>query len=179
MIRVLAALLVVGCASASNAPASPGASWDAPEGDEAPGSVPDGSSGSDATALASAGLPSPEPPPGAKSLPELLVRTVGLHVGGGRNDRASKEPYLNAVEQRFTDFLDCYRLVDVPGDEGTFGIELVVGASGVVERTDKPRPGLSGEAFRSCMLQVFQTIAFEPTKAPVIVSYSVRFSLDQ
>src|SRR5688572_17608544 len=46
------------------------------------------------------------PPDPARSLPEVTVRNVGLHIGGGSNDAASKEPFQRAIAARFEAFLD-------------------------------------------------------------------------
>lgn len=182
MVRVLAALLGAACASAPSAPAGSPESFDeqaeSRSGAEAGTPGAPGADGGTRTATAPPTDPSTPvlAPAGANSLPEMKVRSVGLHVGGGRNDRASKEPFLRAIERQFPDLLRCYALVDEPGQEGTFGIDLHILTSGAVSRWEQPRPGLAGEAFRSCVLRVFEKISFDPIAAPVVVSYSVRFS---
>jgi hypothetical protein len=105
------------------------------------------------------------------------VQSIGMHVGGGANDPASKAPFLRALEARFPAFLECFRLVPEPGSGGTFGVDLRVAAAGGPPSVEEPRTVLGGDAFRSCMLSAFESVAFEPTKKPVVISYSVRFTL--
>jgi hypothetical protein len=111
-------------------------------------------------------------------LPAVNVRNVGLHVGGGPNDAASKQPFLRAIERQFPEFLRCYQLVGEPGKEGTFGVDLHVPTAGGTARVEQPRTGLTGDEFRACMVSAFEKVVFEPTKKPVVISYSVRFHLE-
>jgi hypothetical protein len=106
------------------------------------------------------------------------VKTVGLHVGGGPNDAAGKAPFITAVEQRFPDFLRCYRLVSEPGESGTFGVDLHIERGGGKPRVDQPRGGLGGEAFRACMISAFESVEFPHMKKPEVISYSLRFTVD-
>lgn len=133
--------------------------------------------GAQGGAFSTATGPSPPAPPGAESLPAVSVRNVGLHVGGGANDNASKAMFLRSVEQRFPELLRCYRLVAEPGQSGTFGVDLHIGAEGGAPQVEQPRTGLGGDEFRACMLAAFASVSFEPPKKPVVVSYSVRFSV--
>lgn len=181
MLRALAALLLAACASAPHSSSTtPGSSVG--ESTEASGREPGDprdaakSDGRDSAERAPDAVPS-GPPPGTPSLPEVNVRNVGLHVGGGRNDAASKAPFLSTLERHHPDFLRCYRLVEEPGTQGTFGVDLHVGRKGVVERVEQPRPGLPGDEFRDCMVRVFEKVQFEPMSSPVVISYSVRFSV--
>ena len=52
-------------------------------------------------------------------MPEVAVENVGLHIGGGPNDDASKAPFRNAIAARFADFRRCYTKVSQPGKGGT------------------------------------------------------------
>jgi hypothetical protein len=180
MYRALAALLLAGCAAAPAA-STPGVTspeeMAASPSPEAAGGSPPGAQTESAAAQSGGPAATGEPPAGASSLPEVYVRNIGLHVGGGRNDAASKEPFLRALERQFPEFLRCYQLVEQPGQQGTFGVDLHVGRSGAVDRVEQPRPGLSGEDFRACMVRVFETVQFGSLAAPVVLSYSVRFSL--
>jgi hypothetical protein len=146
--------------------------------------APESSSGDASESAPSAAAP--EAPPGASEgpspstppLPSLSVKYIGMHVGGGANDAASKAPFVRALEQRFPAFLECYRLASEPGNGGTFGIDLRISAQGGAPEVEEPRTAIPGEAFRECMLKAFRSVDFEPPKKPVVISYSLRFTLE-
>jgi hypothetical protein len=108
-------------------------------------------------------------------LPEVSVKSYGLHIGGGHADE--REPIQRTLEYSFPRFLDCYPLVENPGKEGTFGIDLVVPAAGGNPELRQPRTAFRGDAFKGCMLKVFQTVRFKPQRRATAVSYSVKFSV--
>jgi hypothetical protein len=176
--RLALLLFVSGCSAAAPPPehpseASPSPST-APETSsaDAPESAPSAAA-SEAAPVASEG-PSPSTPP----LPSLSVKYIGMHVGGGANDAASKAPFVRALEQRFPAFLECYRLAAEPGNGGTFGIDLRIPAQGGSPEVEEPRTAIPGDAFRECMLKAFRSVTFEPPKKPVVISYSLRFTLE-
>jgi hypothetical protein len=112
-------------------------------------------------------------------LPELSVKSFGLHVGGGARDAAARDDFLRALEGAKSRYLDCYRLIDEPGAIGTFGADLTVGGSGGKPRVGKPRTKLRGEEFQACMVHAFESVSFSapPSGRAVVVSYSVKFNL--
>jgi hypothetical protein len=111
-------------------------------------------------------------------LPELTVRNVGLHVGGGSNDEAEKGPFKHAVEARFDDFLRCYRSVDEPERGGTFGVDLFIGRAGGRPEVRQPRTVIKGSEFRECMVAAFSKVVFDkPARGATVISYSLRFEL--
>jgi hypothetical protein len=110
-------------------------------------------------------------------LPALEVTSIGMHVGGGPNDSASKAPFVRAVEAKFPAYLECFRLAKEPGSGGTFGVDLRVPAGGGAPVVEEPRSALQGDEFHECMLKAFASVVFEPTKKPLVISYSLRFSL--
>jgi hypothetical protein len=111
-------------------------------------------------------------------LPSLSVKYIGMHVGGGANDAASKAPFVRALEQRFPEFLECYRLAAEPGNGGTFGVDLRISAQGGAPEVQEPRTAIPGERFTECMIRAFSSVSFEPPKKPVVISYSLRFTLE-
>lgn len=122
--------------------------------------------------------PPPEPPAGAEPLPEVRLRNVGLHVGGGSNDETEKEPFKRAIESRFDEFLRCYRMVQEPEKGGTFGVDLFIGRAGGKPDVRQPRTAMGGTEFRECMVTAFSSVSFERPKAgPTVISYSLRFEL--
>lgn len=128
---------------------------------------------------APAAAPAPEPPPGpGGSLPEVKVAAVGLHIGGGPNDDATKAPYLRAIEKRFDEFRACYAKVDDPVKGGTFGVDLHIGRDGGRAQVKQPRTGMKGNGFRECVIKAFEQAEFEkPKKGPTVISYSIKFTL--
>jgi hypothetical protein len=114
----------------------------------------------------------------ASALPELTVRTVGMHIGGGPNDDQTKTFFRKRVEERFEDFRHCYLLVTEPGKGGTFGADLAIGRDGGNPKIKQPRTAMGGAAFQECMLGAFSRINFpKPPRGPTVISYSLRFSI--
>jgi hypothetical protein len=134
----------------------------------------------DAAAAAPSGEQGPAgaPPSGnARSLPELIVENVGLHIGGGPNDAANKLPFERAIEKQFSAFRRCYLAVERPAQGGTFGVDLFIGAAGGPPEVRDARTGMSGATFRACVRDAFTKVAFEPPRKPTVISYSLRFRL--
>jgi len=131
-----------------------------------------------------AGQPSAEsvmpdtPPDPTRSLPEVTVRNVGLHIGGGSNDAASKEPFQRAIAARFEAFLSCYRQVAEPEKGGVFGVDLFIKREGGEPEVRQPRTSMQGEAFRACVADVFESVVFDrPARGPTVISYSLKFEV--
>lgn len=111
-----------------------------------------------------------------RSLPELRVENIGLHIGGGPNDAETKAPFLNAIAERFPAFMDCYRKNEDPAPGGRFGIDLHIARSGGHPRLEQPRTALRGAEFRACLVRVFESVEFQkPKRGPTTISYSLRF----
>jgi len=127
--------------------------------------------------------PPPEAPPAEAAQPEISpavpnvkVKNVGLHVGGGPNDAATKAPFETAIAKRFEDFQRCYAEIGKPAARGTFGIDLLVAATGGHPTTSKVRTALPGDAFRDCVALVFETVEFDPPKhGATKLSYALSF----
>jgi hypothetical protein len=134
---------------------------------------------SSAAAANGMGTASFSPPPGgAGSLPELALRTVGMHVGGGPNDAPTRAFFRQPLEDRFDDFRRCYPLVEEPGKGGTFGADLLIGKQGGKPQVEQPRSTFGGPRFRACMLEAFAKARFpKPPTGSTKISYSLRFSL--
>jgi hypothetical protein len=120
-----------------------------------------------------------EPPQAAAAAvepPQVRVRTIGLHIGGGPNDDAARAPYRSAVEARFSELVQCHPLLEAAARDGSFGVDLKVPAAGGRPEVQQPRTALRGERFRACVLDVFRSIEFpRPEKGATMISYSVRF----
>lgn len=124
-------------------------------------------------------VPAPSSPnPVPQSLPEVEVHNVGLHIGGGPNDDATKAPFLKAIESHFDAFRGCYVKVEEPEKGGTFGVDLHIGREGGKAEVKQPRTGMKGTEFRNCVVRVFEGIEFgKPKKGPTVISYSIRYAL--
>lgn len=107
------------------------------------------------------------------------MKSFGLHIGGGAKDAEARADYLAVLEGGSERYLDCYPLMEAPGSEGTFGADLHVPGAGGRARAQHQRTKLKGEAFRTCMTEAFESVSFPktPSGRPVVVSYSVKFSL--
>lgn len=110
-------------------------------------------------------------------LPEVVVENLGLHVGGEANDAASKRAFLAALEKQFQDFRWCYRFVSKPGRSGVFGVDLLVPSEGGGAHVREVRTTMPGEEFKGCMVAAFSETEFAPPKRPVVLSYSLRFTI--
>jgi biopolymer transport protein ExbD len=126
-----------------------------------------------------AGAKPPSSPAGSPgSLPEVAVENVGLHIGGGPNDEASKQPFREAIGAHLADFRSCYNKVTNPGHGGVFGVDLRVGRDGGRAQVTEPRTGMGGPEFRACVLGVFEQVEFDkPPRGPTVISYSLRFTV--
>lgn len=114
----------------------------------------------------------------AGALPEVVVENVGLHIGGGPNDDATKAPFQAAIAKRFEEFRRCYVHVEDPKKGGTFGVDLLIGRAGGKADVKQPRTGMKGSEFRDCVIGVFRAVEFDkPKKGPTMISYSLRFEL--
>ncbi len=145
---------------------------------DATASAPAQSSGREAAGSDSAGGPldgrRPEP---KRGLPEIRVRHIGMHIGGGPNDGETKRPFLRAIEARNERFLGCYRQVDRPMAGGTYGVDLYVGRRGKSPEVRGARQRLGDSDFESCMNDAFRSVDFEPPGKPTVLSYSLRFDV--
>jgi len=119
--------------------------------------------------------PAPDPEiPGA--IAKVKVKNIGLHVGGGPNDVATKAPFESAIGKHFDDFKRCYGKVEKASARGTFGIDLLIDARGGHPTTSNSRTALPGDAFRDCVAHVFETVVFDPPKhGATKISYALSF----
>ena len=144
-----------------------------------PGPAPAGASPAASTPPGSVPAVAPSAPERhGPPLPELSVKSFGLHVGGSSADAAARADFLRVLENASWSYLDCYRAIDVPGSVGTFGADLTIAGNGGKPRVGKPRTKLRGDAFQSCMVRAFESVSFArtPSGRAVVVSYSVKFN---
>ena len=116
--------------------------------------------------------PAPEAP-----LPDVDVKNIGMHIGGGPNDSATKAPIRRSVEPHFDAFKRCYAKIEGEPVRGDFGLDIRIEKDGGLAKTSHPRTALKGEAFEACVVSVFDAIVFEkPKGGATMVSYSLRFT---
>jgi hypothetical protein len=107
----------------------------------------------------------------------VVVKNIGLHIGGGPNDAATKAPFKKAIERVFNAFVACHEKAET--EQGTFGVDLLVPAKGGKAEVSAPRTGMRGEAFVECVVGVFASVDFTPPKRGATrLSYSLRFSVE-
>lgn len=121
--------------------------------------------------------PDEREPDRSRPLPEIRVRHVGMHIGGGRNTSEEKRPFFQAIEKNTQDLLLCYRLVDRPERGGTFGADLYVKTRGGNPEVRRMRQKLGGQEFAECMKEALQALHFPAVERPTMVSYSLRFDV--
>jgi hypothetical protein len=128
-------------------------------------------------------LPTPrtaEPTRGESTTPavsKVNLKSIGLHVGGGPNDDATRKPLLALLELSFPDLLRCAeQLSPLPTQLTSFGIDLYIGAKGGHAEARQIRTRLGPEAFRVCVKQALTTLKFPAPAKPRVISYSVGFS---
>jgi hypothetical protein len=178
--RIVLCSLLLGCSAAGrSAEPAPAPAMTPEPVSSAPAEPAPGPASAAASDESASQLPAEGPSASTPRLPALSVQSIGMHVGGGANDPASKAPFLRALEARFPAFLECFRLAAEPGAGGTFGVDLRVAAAGGAPTVEQPRSSIAGEEFRSCMLSAFEGVLFEPTKKSLVLSYSLRFTLGQ
>jgi hypothetical protein len=164
--------------SGASAPEAPSTAPDAPG---APSGAETPSAGEPGVSPAPSATPGAPPGPNERPgppLPELRVKSYGLHVGGAAKDSEQRKEAQRTLERGFPRYLDCYRLIEEPGSEGTFGADLRVAAEGGRPKVDQPRTKLRGETFRACMVKAFESARFDPPSSgrTIVVRYSVKFS---
>jgi hypothetical protein len=129
---------------------------------------------------ASAAAPgSAEPPtePPSEPLPAVEVKNIGMHIGGGPNDRVSKQPIGDSVKPHFDALRTCWKHVAEPAKAGDFGVDLLIPREGGKAEVTNPRTAIKGEGFEACVVGVFEGIDFlKPKTGKTMVSYSVRFT---
>ena len=119
------------------------------------------------------------PPPivDDEPLPNVTVKKIGLHIGGGPHDDETKRPIIESVKPHFDAMRGCWRHVQEPGKVNDFGVDLLIEREGGKAQVSNPRTAIKGDEFRDCMMKVFEGIEFlRPRTGKTIVSYSVRFT---
>jgi hypothetical protein len=111
-------------------------------------------------------------------LPNVKVKNIGMHIGGGPNDDVTKAPIHRSVEPHFDALRRCFAKVEDPKKGGDFGVDLLIEGAGGKAKITHPRTALKGEGFSGCVVAVFEAIDFLKPKGgkKTMVSYSIRFT---
>lgn len=110
-------------------------------------------------------------------LPPVEVKNIGMHIGGGPNDRETKKPIADSVQPHFDALRACWKHVSEPEKTGDFGVDLLIPHEGGKATVSNPRSATKGEGFETCVLEVFESIDFKkPKTGKTMVSYSIRFT---
>ncbi len=134
---------------------------------------------------AAAAVPPPPPaavvPPSRAATPSEIetttVTNIGVHIGGGPNDAATKAPVRDSIAPHFKYFGKCYELVEVK-KRGDVGVDLLIEPEGGAARVSNPRVlGLRGDAFKECVVAEFGKVRFQKMRhGKTMASYSLRFA---
>lgn len=189
-------LFVVGCTCivVSTGCTSPQPKSELPASSEATTSAPPTAAASTpappasvASAVSAAPSASAAPAPSASAsvavdegpLPNVEVKFYGLHVGGGKNDKAEHAPIITSVNRHLDDFKRCFAKADDQKKGGTYGIQLLIPPQGGKAEVSLPKSGIKGDAFKDCMFQVYTDMNFDPPKGHIKTNatYSVIFTV--
>jgi hypothetical protein len=126
------------------------------------------------------GSPAAKAPDVGSPEPEsmLILKTVGLHIGGAPNDEPSRQHFVRQFETKFDDFRRCYPLAENASEQNAgFGVDLLIPARGGKPRLRQARSRLLGKRFRRCMRDAFVSLRFARPRVErsVTVSYSLIF----
>lgn len=135
-----------------------------------------------ATAPASAeSVAAPSSAPSASAavlqpVPDVEVKNIGMHIGGGPNDTVTKGPIKRSVEPHFNAFKICFAKAEEQ-KQGDVSVDLKIEAAGGKAALTKYKSAIKGETFEACVKETFALIEFEkPKGGATVVSYSLRFT---
>ena len=110
-------------------------------------------------------------------LPDVIVKNVGMHIGGEENTAAQKRPIRATVAKHYDAMKRCYAKAEDPPKTATFGVDMRIKGEGGAAKITNPRSGLRGGGVKECMVAVFEAIEFprQPKGVARMVSFSVEF----
>ncbi len=121
--------------------------------------------------------PGPEPPVAAHSDSgaHVVLKPIGLHVGGGPNDDETKALYSAPIERQFDALRACHQFAENPSRKGSVGVDLLVGTNGGRPKVKDYRSAIRGEAFKRCVVDVMSQVRFPAPPRATVISYSVLY----
>jgi len=109
-------------------------------------------------------------------LPDVEVKNIGMHIGGGPNDAETKAPIKQSVEPHFDAIKACYAKADEQ-KQGDVSLDLKIDRSGGKAQLNKYKSAIPGKEFERCISELFTGIDFKkPKTGTTVVSYSLRFT---
>lgn len=127
----------------------------------------------DAGEAADSGEPDKDTP-----IPDVVVKNVGMHIGGEANTAEQKRPIRAAVALHYDAMKRCYAKADTPPTKAvTFGVDMRIKGEGGTPKITNPRSGLKGGGAKECLVSVFEAIEFpkQPKGQARMVSFSIEF----
>lgn len=125
------------------------------------------------------------PPPvvdaGPPAAPKVKVQYIGMHVGGGPFDDATKKPFETTLAPHHPAAAQCWAEHIKRAKPFDMGVDLLIEASGGHPKVSNPRLHLEkGEddgQFVACITGVFEAVEFPPlARGKSGVSYSLRYT---
>lgn len=108
-------------------------------------------------------------------MPKVKVANIGIHIGGGPNDDATKEPIRKSVQPHFDLFRRCWATVD--GQKGDVSVELRIEKDGGKARVRPNQTTFKSKEFNECVIKAFESIDFlKPRTGTTVLNYSLRFT---
>jgi len=103
------------------------------------------------------------------------VANIGIHIGGGPNDDATKEPFRKSVQPHYDEMRRCWSMVD--GQKGDISVELKVEKDGGKARVRPNQTTFKHKEFNGCIQGVFEKIDFlKPRTGTTVLNFSIRFT---
>lgn len=127
----------------------------------------------------------PAPPPvvdaGPPPKPKVKVQYIGMHVGGGPFDDATKKPFETTLAPHHPAAAECWAKHITKNKPFDMGVDLLIEASGGHPKVSNPRvrfeKGEEDGQFIPCIVAVFEAVDFPPlSRGKSGVSYSLRFT---
>ncbi|MFO0736035.1 MAG: hypothetical protein U0270_09155 [Labilithrix sp.] len=127
----------------------------------------------------------PAPPPvvdaGPPPKPKVKVQYIGMHVGGGPFDDATKKPFETTLAPHHPAAAECWAKHITKNKPFDMGVDLLIEASGGHPKVSNPRvrfeKGEEDGQFIPCIIAVFEAVDFPPlSRGKSGVSYSLRFT---
>jgi hypothetical protein len=102
----------------------------------------------------------------------VTVKYIGMHIGGGPNDAATKAPFERVLAGAFAAAAECCS--STACGTGTFGLDLLIGKDGGRAEVTGMRTALPDAAAR-CIESAFAAVQFAtPRHGATKLSYSIR-----
>jgi hypothetical protein len=137
--------------------------------------APPASSAAAPEPVASASAAPSEPAAPSAPLPKVKVANIGIHIGGGPNDNATKEPFKKSVQPHYDAMRRCWARVE--GQKGDISVELRVERDGGKARVKPNKTTFKDREFNDCVYKVFEGIDFlKPRTGTTVLNFSLRFT---